>query len=721
VSVNSIPKDKTNTTTENIGKTATYTCPMHTEVQQETPGSCPICGMDLESMSISLEETTNSEYISMKKRLLLAVILSLPVVILAMNEHLFSNSRISHMSIYIQLCLTIPVVLFTGWPFFQRGWQSIKNLNLNMFTLVAMGTGVTLLYSVIATLFPEIFPKTFQNNQGIVAVYFEAAAVITTLVLLGQVLELKARERTSGAINSLLKLSPATANKINKDGNEEVITLSEIQENDLLRVRPGEKIPVDGEVVEGQSNVDESMLTGEPMPKTLIIGSKAIGGTINTTGSFIMQALKVGQDTILSHIIKMVHDAQRSRAPIQRLADLVAGWFVPIVILVALTAFYIWTMFGPQPSASFGLIAFVSVLIIACPCALGLATPVSIMVGVGLGAKNGILIKNAESLEVMEKINTLVIDKTGTLTKGHPELTRILPMLEYKKDEILTYAASLEQNSEHPLATAIMEAAREKNLELLKTYNFNAPTGKGITGQIENNSIIIGNERLMLESGVSIGNVVERANEYRIEGSSVIFMAINSKMAAILVIDDPIKPNAKEALQNIQKLGIEVFMITGDGNNTAKAVANKLGIQNVFADVLPTDKIQLVTNLQNKGKIVCMAGDGVNDAPALAKANIGIAMGNGSDVAIESAGITLLYGDINKIIKAYNLSKYTIQNIRQNLFFAFIYNILGVPLAAGILYPFTGILLNPMIAAAAMSLSSLSVIINALRLRTKKL
>lgn len=694
-----------------------YTCPMHPEIRQEKPGTCPLCGMGLEPEAITVEETSNPEYLDMRRRFWIALILSLPVFILAMGNHVFAQWLPMPLSIWIQLILATPVVLWCGWPFFERGWQSIKSRHLNMFTLIAMGTAVAWGYSVIATLFPNLFPPSFRNMDGVVGVYFEAAAVITTLVLLGQMLELKAREKTGGALRALLKLAPETAHRLQDNEQESEIGLEQIFVGDRLRVRPGEKIPVDGELIEGQSNVDESMVTGEPLAVTKKVGDKLIGATINLTGSFVMKAEHVGSDTMLSRIVQMVSDAQRSRAPIQRLADAVSGWFVPIVILVALLAFFLWLIFGPPPAVSYGLIAAVSVLIIACPCALGLATPMSIMVGIGKGASNGILIKNAESLEQMEKIDTLVVDKTGTLTEGHPKLTRLIPQGEFTEEEILILAASLENHSEHPLAHAIVSAAREKNLTLASVKDFEALTGKGVRGTINNQLIVIGTAALMQELGSDVKAISSQADELRSEGASVMFMAINQQIAAILVIEDPIKSTTLEAIKTLQSKGIEVVMLTGDNKKTAEAVASKLGIKTVIAEVLPADKSRIVAELQQKNRIVAMAGDGVNDAPALAKANIGIAMGTGTDVAIESAGITLLHGDLHGIVKARHLSEVTMKNIRQNLFFAFIYNLLGVPIAGGILYPFIGLLLNPMISAAAMSLSSVSVILNALRLR----
>ncbi len=692
-----------------------YTCPMHPEVRQEKPGNCPLCGMALEPESIRMEEGTNPEYKDMRYRFWVSLILTLPVFILAMGEHIFIQAMTARLSIWIQMILATPVVLWGGWPFFQRGWQSLKTRHLNMFTLIAIGTGVAWAYSLTATLFPNLFPHAFRTEQGTVEIYFEAAAVIITLVLLGQVLELKAREKTGGAIRALLELAPKTAHKL-QDDKEFEVSLDKIAQGDLLRVRPGEKIPVDGEIIEGRSLIDESMITGEPIPVSKGIGSQVIGATINQTGSFIMKAVHIGQDTMLERIVQMVSEAQRSRAPIQRLADAVSSWFVPVVLLIAIIALITWLLIGPQPAFSYALIAAVSVLIIACPCALGLATPMSIMVGIGRGAGQGVLIKNAEALERMEKVDTLVIDKTGTLTEGRPKLTRIIS-LEKTEDEILALAAALENNSEHPLAQAIVLAAKKKGLSFAAASSFDALTGKGIRGVVNDKSIVIGTMQLMESEQIDFSAFDEQADRLRSTGASVMFMAIMHKPAAMLVIEDPIKSATPAAIKALQQEGIEIVMLTGDNKKTAEAVAAQLNIHQVIAEVLPADKIRIVEEFQNKKKIVAMAGDGINDAPALAQAEIGIAMGTGTDIAIESAGITLLHGDLHGIVKARFLSEATMRNIRQNLFFAFIYNALGVPIAAGILYPLTGLLLNPMIAAAAMSLSSVSVIVNALRLR----
>ncbi|AMP89724.1 copper-transporting P-type ATPase [Legionella pneumophila] len=700
-----------------IERATFYTCPMHPEVRQATPGICPLCGMALEPEAISIGEATNPEYLDMKHRLWVALILTLPVVILEMAGHGFQHFVSTGISNWIQLLFATPVVLWCGWPFFLRGWQSLKTRQLNMFTLIAMGIGVAWIYSVVAVFFPGLFPAAFRSQEGVVSVYFEAAAVIATLVLLGQVLELKAREQTGSAIRALLKLAPESAYRIKEDGSEEEISLDQIVAGDLLRVRPGEKIPVDGEIQEGHSFIDESMVTGEPMPVTKEIGDKVIGATMNQTGSFIMKALHVGADTMLARIVQMVSDAQRSRAPIQRLADTVSAWFVPAVILIAVLSFIIWALLGPQPSLGYGLIAAVSVLIIACPCALGLATPMSIMVGVGKGAQNGVLIKNAEALERMEKVNTLIVDKTGTLTEGHPKLTHIATSEDFDEGQALLLAASLEYHSEHPLANAIVKAAKEKQMSFSSVQNFEAPTGKGVVGRVNGHQVAIGNAKLIQEYGSDNASLFEKADKFRAKGSSVMFMAVDGKTVALLVVEDPIKSTTAETIHSLQKKGIEIYMLTGDSKKTAEAVAATLGIKNVIAEIMPEDKGRIVSELKGNGLIVAMAGDGVNDAPALAKADVGIAMGTGTDVAIESAGVTLLHGDLRGIAKARYLSENTMNNIRQNLFFAFIYNTLGVPLAAGIFYPLTGLLLNPVIAAVAMALSSVSVILNALRLR----
>lgn len=711
------PKDSDRTKSSGF-----YICPMHPEVRQNKPGNCPICGMALEPETVGVEEEVNTEYLDMRRRFWIALILTLPLFFLEMGSHFITEIIPASVSIWLQLILATPVVLWCGWPFFQRGYQSLKTRQLNMFTLIAMGIGVSWAYSMVATLVPALFPAAFKNAEGFVAVYFEAAAVITTLVLLGQVLELKAREQTGSAIRALLNLAPERAHRIGTEGLEEEVSLDKVQVGDLLRVRPGEKVPVDGEVMEGQSYIDESMVTGEPMPVSKEVGAKVIGATMNQTGSFVMKALHVGSDTMLSRIVQMVSDAQRSRAPIARLADKVSSWFVPVVLLIAVLAFIGWALVGPQPSLSYGLIAAVSVLIIACPCALGLATPMSIMIGVGQGARAGVLIKNAQALEEMEKVNVLVVDKTGTLTQGRPVLTRIITDEAFNENEVLTMAASVEHQSEHPLAQAIVAGAKKQHLSFTGVAQFNAPTGKGVTGVVDGHQVAIGSLRFMQEFGIKDNSeLIKKADEARAQGATVVFVAVDGVMASILVVEDPIKLNSRMVINELHRNGIDVYMLTGDSKKTALSVANTLGIKNVIAEVMPEEKSRHVRELKNKGFVVAMAGDGVNDAPALSEADIGIAMGTGTDVAIESAGITLLHGDLGGILKARHLSAATMRNIRQNLFFAFIYNGLGVPLAAGVLYPITGLLLSPIIAAAAMSLSSVSVIGNALRLRGLKL
>lgn len=707
---------------QSAGASAIYTCPMHPEIRQNGPGNCPICGMALEPETMTGEEGENPELTDMRKRFWIGLVLTLPVFTLEMGSHLFNLHHYidGTLSNWIQFVLATPVVLWAGKPFFERGWASLKSRNLNMFTLIAMGTGVAWLYSIVATLAPGIFPEAFRQD-GVVAVYFEAAAVITVLVLLGQVLELKAREQTGGAIRALLDLAPKTARRITENGDDEDVPLDQIQVGDLLRVRPGEKVPLDGIVTEGRSAVDESMVTGESMPVKKEQDSKVIGGTMNQTGSFIMKAEHVGKDTMLSQIVHMVAEAQRSRAPIQRLADVVASWFVPAVILVAVLAFLVWSVYGPSPAFSYALIAAVSVLIIACPCALGLATPMSIMVGVGKGAQAGVLIKNAEALERMEKVDTLVIDKTGTLTEGKPTVTKIVPAAGFSADDLLVLAASLEQGSEHPLAHAIVMAARDKELVLEEMHDFDSQSGKGVTGKIKGQHVALGNAMLMEALAVDVAFMSDQANELRSDGATVIFIAVDDRLAGLLAIADPIKETTPEAISQLQKQGIHIVMLTGDNRRTAEAVARTLGIEAVEAEILPEDKGKIVKKLRDAGRIVAMAGDGTNDAPALAAADVGIAMGTGTDVAMESAGVTLLKGDLLGIVRARRLSVATMRNIRQNLFFAFVYNSAGVPIAAGMLFPFFGVLLSPIIAAAAMSLSSVSVIGNALRLRLMRL
>jgi Cu+-exporting ATPase len=696
-----------------------YTCPMHPEVRQVGPGSCPICGMALEPELVTADTGPNPELADMSRRFWIGLALTLPVFALEMGAHIvgghgFVDQRLSN---WIQFAFATPVVLWAGWPFFVRGWQSIATRNLNMFTLIAMGTGVAFVYSVIATLMPGIFPDALRTHSGEVSVYFEAAAVITVLVLLGQVLELRAREQTSGAIRALIDLAPKTARRV-RESIEEEIALDDVGVGDVLRVRPGEEIPVDGVVTEGRSSVDESMVTGEPMPVTKEPDANVIAGTLNTTGSLLMRAERVGRDTILAQIVQMVAVAQRSRAPIQRLADRVAAWFVPAVIAVAALAFAAWLMVGPEPRLAYALVAAVTVLIIACPCALGLATPMSIMVGVGRGAEAGVLIRNAEALERMETINTLVVDKTGTLTEGKPKVTAIIPALGADEATLLRHAASVEQASEHPLAAAIVAAAKARNVELSRVIGFDAPSGKGAVGMVERKRVALGNAAFFAELKVSTAGLNGQAEELRHDGATAIFVAIDGKAAGVIAIADPIKAGAAAALQALRDDGIRhIVMLTGDNRTTAQAVARRLGITEIAAEVLPDQKAAVIEKLRREGRKVAMAGDGVNDAPALAAADVGIAMGTGTDVAIESAGITLLKGDLTGILRARKLSQAVMGNIRQNLFFAFIYNMAGVPIAAGVLYPMFGILLSPIIGAAAMALSSVSVIANALRLR----
>lgn len=701
----------------------TYICPMHPEVIQKGPGTCPICGMALEPETMTGDEGENPELTDFRRRFWIGLILTIPVFLLEMGSHLFGFHEFMDgtTSNWIQLALATPVVLWAGWPFFDRALASVKSRNLNMFTLIAMGTGVAWIYSVVATLTPEMFPDSFRGESGAVPVYFEAAAVIVVLVLLGQMLELKARERTGGAIKALLGLAPKTAHRIDDKGDAHEIAIEDIQVGDHLRIRPGEKVPVDGVVTEGSSHIDESMVTGEPMPVEKEAGSKVIGATVNANGSIIIRAEKVGRDTMLAQIVKMVADAQRSRAPIQRMADLVAGWFVPIVIAVAIIAFIVWMLIGPAPAFSYALIAAVSVLIIACPCALGLATPMSIMVGVGRGAKAGVLIKDAEALETLEKVDTLIVDKTGTLTQGRPALTDIIAADGFEEKELLTICAALEQGSEHPLAEAIVRAAHDQDLELPKALDFEAVTGKGVQGHVSGTKVALGNDKMMEAVGADIAALTEGADNLRAQGATAMFVAVDGKAAGVIAVSDPIKDTTPEAIQNLHKAGLKIVMLTGDNATTARAVAEKLGIDEVHADVMPEDKSRIVGELRDQGAVVAMAGDGVNDAPALAAAHVGIAMGTGTDVAMESAGVTLLKGDLNGIAEAINLSRATMRNIRQNLFFAFVYNAAGVPIAAGILFPVFGILLSPIFAAAAMSLSSVSVVGNALRLNLTRI
>ena len=702
---------------------AIYTCPMHPEIRQVGPGTCPICGMALEPEVASLDDAPNPELADMTRRFWIGFALALPPFVLEMSSHVVGGHGLidQTLSNWIQFAFATPVVLWAGWPFFVRGWQSLLTRNLNMFTLIAIGTGVAYIYSVIGTFAPGIFPETFRGHGGAVAVYFESAAVITVLVLLGQVLELRAREATSGAIKALLQLAPKTARRIGDDGADHEVEIDSLEVGDRLRVRPGEKVPVDGVILEGRSSLDESLVTGESMPVTKESGARVIAGTLNQSGGFVMRADKVGRDTLLSQIVQMVADAQRSRAPIQRLADQVAGWFVPSVIAAALIAFAAWAWFGPEPRMAFGLVAAVSVLIIACPCALGLATPMSIMVGVGRGAHAGVLIKNAEALERMEKIDTLVVDKTGTLTEGKPKVVAIVPAAGFGEADILRLAASVERASEHPLADAIVRASRERNLEPGKVEEFNSPTGKGATGKVDGKTVVLGNASFLQSLGIETGPLNEQGERLRGDGATVINIAVDGKLAGLFAIADPVKPSTPEALKALAAEGIKVIMLTGDNKTTANAVARSLGIADVEAEVLPYQKSAVVAKLQRSGRIVAMAGDGVNDAPALAAAEVGIAMGTGTDVAMESAGVTLLKGDLGGIVRARRLSQATMRNIRQNLFFAFIYNAAGIPIAAGILYPAFGLLLSPIIAAAAMALSSVSVVGNALRLRMTRL
>jgi len=700
-----------------------YTCPMHPQIRQVGPGNCPICGMALEPEVASLDTPPNPELVDMTRRFWIGLALAVPPVVLEMGGHLVGGHGLidQTLSNWIQLVFATPVVLWAGWPFFVRGWQSLVTRNLNMFTLIAIGTGVAYVYSLIGTIAPDIFPTTFRGHDGAVAVYFEAAAVITVLVLLGQVLELRAREATSGAIKALLELAPKTARRLSEDGADHEVEIDSLKVGDRLRVRPGEKVPVDGVILEGRSSLDESLMTGESMPVTREAGGKVIAGTLNQSGGFVMRADKVGRDTLLSQIVKMVADAQRSRAPIQRLADQVAGWFVPAVIAVAAIAFVAWALFGPEPRMAFGLVAAVSVLIIACPCALGLATPMSIMVGVGRGAQAGVLIKNAEALERMEKLDTLVVDKTGTLTEGKPRVVATIAATGFQEADILRLAASVERASEHPLADAIVRAANEKNLDLSKVEEFDSPTGKGATGRVDGKTVVLGNSTFLTSLGIETESLNEQGERLRSDGATVINIAVDGKLAGLFAIADPVKASTPDALKALAAEGIKVIMLTGDNRTTANAVARKLGIADVEAEVLPDQKSAVVAKLQKARRIVAMAGDGVNDAPALAAADVGIAMGTGTDVAMESAGITLLKGDLGGIVRARRLSQATMSNIRQNLFFAFIYNAAGIPIAAGILYPHFGILLSPIIAAAAMALSSVSVVGNALRLRVMRL
>jgi Cu+-exporting ATPase len=700
---------------------AVYTCPMDPEVSQPGPGSCPKCGMALEPRTVTLEEEKNPELALMARRFWISLALTAPVLFLAMSVMLpgspLEHAVPTHLLPWVEFVFTTPVVLWGGWPFFQRGWASLVSRRLNMFTLIATGTGTAYLYSIVATLFPQAFPESFRLPSGEVPVYFEAAAVITTLVLLGQVLELRARSRTSSALKALLGLAPKTARLLRDDGSEEDVPLDRVHTGDRLRVRPGEKVPVDGVVLEGSSSIDESMVTGEPTPVEKKTGDRVTGGTVNGTGGFVMRAQRVGSETLLAQIVRMVSEAQRSRAPIQRLADVVASYFVPTVVGIAALTFVVWSLVGPQPRLAHALVNAVAVLIIACPCALGLATPVSIMVGTGRGALAGVLIRNAEALEILSKVDTLVIDKTGTLTEGKPRVAAIQPQPGWSELDLLHLAASLERGSEHPLAGALVGAAQDKSVALSEVKDFRSLTGQGVTGVVEGRTVALGNAALFENLGISLGNLLHDAENMRREGATAIFLAVGRQPAGLLAVTDPIRASTPEAIRLLHQEGLRILMLTGDSRSTADAVARKLGIDAVEAEVLPARKGEVVKQLQSRGHIVAMAGDGINDAPALAQAQVGIAMGTGTDVAMESAGITLVKGDLRGIVRARRLSRATLRNIRQNLFFAFVYNTIGVPVAAGVLYPAFGLLLSPMIAAAAMTFSSVSVISNALRLR----
>ena len=702
-----------------------YTCPMHPNVRDVRNSGCPICGMALEPEGIVVGAEDTSELDDMTRRFWISAIFTVPLAIYAMGD-LIPGKPLEGLlpagwAQWAQFALAVPVVLWGGWPFFQRGARSLRTMNLNMFTLISLGVGVAFIFSLVATAFPGIFPHAFRNEAGEVSVYFEAAAVITTLVLLGQVLELRARSATSGAIRALLELTPPTANRIMADGQDEEVSVDDIQAGDRLRVRPGEKVPVDGEVVEGRSNVDESMITGEPIPVEKAAGDPVTGGTVNGTGSFIMAATRVGEDTMLSQIVRMVVEAQRSRAPIQKLADTVAGLFVPVVVLTAIVTFIIWAVFGPHPAMAFAIVNAVAVLIIACPCALGLATPMSIMVATGKGAQSGILIKNAEALETLEKVDTIVVDKTGTLTEGKPKLVTVEPAEGLAEADFLSYAAAIERGSEHPLAQAIVNGAEERGAVRLAASDFESVTGEGAQGRVDGKLLAIGNAKMMRRVGAFDDALKARAESYRREGQTVMFVALDGKPAGLIGVADPIKATTPDAIAALHKAGMKVVMLTGDSQATAEAVARQIGIDEVHADVSPEDKNRIIRELQSQGAVVAMCGDGINDAPALAQADVGIAMGTGTDVAMESASLTLVKGDLRGVARALRLSRATMGNIRQNLFFAFVYNSLGVPVAAGVLYPFFGLLLSPIIAAAAMSLSSVSVIANALRLRSVKL
>ena len=706
-------------------KDSVYTCPMHPQIRQPRPGNCPLCGMALEAVVASAGEQSSHELKDMTRRFWISLALTLPVLALAMAEHLpgtqFDRFLSRAASGWIQFLLCIPVVLWAAWPFFYRGWNSLVSRNLNMYTLIALGVGVAFAYSTAALLVPGLFPAAFRDAAGNVGLYFEPSAVIAVLVLLGEVLQLRARDNTSSAIRALLKLAPRTAMRIRADGSDEQVALEQVHKNDSLRVRPGEKVPVDGVVVEGHSSVDEALVTGEPVPVEKQPGEKVTGGTINGIGSFVMRAERVGAEMLLAQIVHMVAEAQRTRAPIQKLADVVSSYFVPAVVGIATVAFVFWSMYGPPPAMSFALVSAVSVLIIACPCALGLATPMSIVVGTGRGALAGVLIRNAEALERLEKIDTLVVDKTGTLTEGKPKLMSVIPADGFNENQVLQIAASLERGSEHPLATAILAGAKERGIALLPVENFIALPGKGVEGTLEGRRVALGNVAFAQSLAQVAQNLQDQADAMRGNGETVVFLVDESRVAGIVEVADPIKASTPEALKALATEGIKVVMLTGDNLTTARAVAQQLGIDEVWADVLPQDKGLAVKALRKQGRAVAMAGDGINDAPALAEADVGIAMGTGADVAIQSAGVTLVKGDLRGIVRARRLSRATMRNIRENLFLAFIYNSIGVPIAAGVLFPFTGLLLNPMIAAAAMSASSVSVVINALRLRSAKI
>jgi Cu+-exporting ATPase len=702
-----------------------YTCPMHPEIVRDRPGSCPICGMALEPMTVSADAEVDPELADMSRRLWICALLTLPLLVLSMAEMVpglvWPGVLSGRTLVWIQLVLAAPVVVWGGLPFFERGWSSVVHRSLNMFTLIALGTGTAFVYSMMAALFPGIFPASFRDHHGEIGVYFEPAAVIVTLVLLGQVLELRARHQTGGAIRALLGLAPKTARRLSDDGQEHDVALDQVVPGDKLRVRPGEKIPVDGIVVEGQSTVDESMISGEPIPVLKAPGDQVIGGTVNGTGGLVIRAERVGSETVLAQIVRMVSEARRTRAPIQRLADVVSGYFVPLVVLVAVITFICWSLFGPEPRMAYALVNAVAVLIIACPCALGLATPMSIMVGTGRGAGAGVLIKNAEALEILERVDTLVVDKTGTLTEGKPQLVSIMPAPGQDESELLRLAASLEQGSEHPLAAAITTTARNKGLALTAAGAFQSQTGRGATGKVEGRTVAIGSESLLAQFGVESGDLVSRSEGLRRDGQTVVFVVIDGRPAGLLGIADPIKESAPAAVDDLRHEGMRVIMLTGDNRTTAEAVARTLKVDEIRAEVLPDQKAAEIKRLQAEGRIVAMAGDGINDAPALAQADVGIAMGTGTDVAMESAGVTLVRGDLRGIVRARRLSRATMSNIRQNLAFAFLYNALGVPIAAGVLYPWFGILLSPMIASLAMTFSSVSVILNALRLRKLRL